>query len=69
MVTTSITDSGFAVQWIKYPNIKAKACPLFVAVILLPLLFALSLPRSEPSYAIADDSRYVLPNTSRHSHR
>jgi hypothetical protein len=37
--------------------------------VLLPILFALSLPRSGASRAIADDPRYVPSNTSYHSHR
>ena len=34
-----------------------------------PVLIALSLPRSQPSQAIADDPRYVPAYTSRHGHR
>jgi len=53
----------------QHPKISAKACRLFVGDVLLPLLFAFSLPRSEPAHAIAEDALYVPPSGSRHSHR
>jgi hypothetical protein len=46
-----------------------QACRLFVGDVLLRLLFAFSLPRSEPAHAIAEDALYVPLGGSRHSHR
>jgi hypothetical protein len=65
MITASAADSGFPVHWIKPPKINAKAWLLVAAAVLLPVLFALSLPHSEPSHAIADDPKYVPSNTLR----
>jgi hypothetical protein len=55
MITARPAESGFPVHWIKHPKINVKAWLLVAAAVLLPILFALSLPRSEPSHAIADD--------------
>jgi hypothetical protein len=40
---------------------------LIGAAVVLSMLVALSLHRSQPSHAIANDPQYVLSNTSRHS--
>jgi len=69
MITADPAKSGNSVRWVKYPKINTKACFVVGISILLPILFALSLPRSEPSHAIADDPQYVLPNTLHQSHR
>jgi hypothetical protein len=61
MITASSADSDFPVHWIKHPKINAKAWLPIAAAVLLPVLFALSLPRSEPSHAIADDPNTYLP--------
>jgi hypothetical protein len=69
MTTASPADLGFSIHWTKHPTINAKACLVIAMAVLLPILFALSLPRSMTSQAIADDPRYVPSNTSYHSHR
>jgi hypothetical protein len=38
MITTSTTDSGLAVRWIKLPKINAKAILLIAMAVLLPIL-------------------------------
>jgi hypothetical protein len=48
MITTSATDSGFAVRWIKLPKINAKAIVLIAMAVLLPILVASSLPHAGP---------------------
>ena len=69
MITADQAGAGFPVRWTTRPRINAKPWLLVAAAILLPVLVALSLPRSQPSHAIANDPQYVLSNTSRHSHR
>jgi hypothetical protein len=69
MITADRAGAGFPVRWTTHLRINAKPWLLVAAAILLPVLLALSLPRSQPSQAIADDPQYVLSNTSRHSHR
>ena len=59
MITADQAGSGFQVRWTTHPKISAKPWLMVTAAVLLPVLFALSLPRSEPSHAIADDPRYV----------
>jgi hypothetical protein len=66
MTTAGPADLDFPVQWLKRSKIDTKACLLVAGVVLLPILFALSLPRSEPSHVIADDPQYVPSNTSPH---
>jgi hypothetical protein len=61
MITTDQTGAGFPVRWTTHPRINAKPWLLIAAAVLLPTLLALSLPRSEPKHAIADDPKYVLP--------
>ena len=68
MVTTSTTDSGLAVRWIKLPKINAKAILLIAMAALLSILVASSLPHSGPSDAIANDPQYAPLNTSGHCH-
>jgi len=69
MTTASPADLGFSIHWTKHPTINAKACPVITMAVLLPILFALSLPRSVTSQAIADDPRYAPSNTSYRNHR
>lgn len=66
MTTAGPADLGFPIHWLKRPKINIKSCLLVSGAVLVPILFALSLPRSEPSHTIANDPQYVLPDTSRH---
>jgi hypothetical protein len=68
MITTGSTDPGFPVKWIKQFTINAKAFLLIGGAVLLPIFFALSLPRSDPSHATANDPQYVPSNSVRHKH-
>jgi hypothetical protein len=68
MVTTSTTDSGLVVRWIKRPKINAKAILLIAMAAFLSILLALSLPHSGPSDAIANDPQYAPLSTSGHCH-
>jgi hypothetical protein len=69
MITADQAGAGPAVRWTAFPTVNLKLWLLIAAAVLLPVLFVLSLPRSQPSHAIADDRRYVLPPTSHHAHR
>ena len=69
MITADQTGAGFPVRWTTHPRINAKPWLLVTVAVLLQVLVALSLPRSQPSHPIADDPQYVPSNTSRHSHR
>jgi hypothetical protein len=69
MITVDQAGAGPPIRWTAFPTVNLKLWLLIAAAVLLPVLFALSLPRSEPSHAIADDPQYVLPATSRHAHR
>ena len=69
MITADQAATGLPVHWTTHPRINAKPWLLIAAAVLLPVLMVLSLPRSQPSHAIADDPRYVLPTTSHHAHR
>jgi hypothetical protein len=68
MITADQAGMGPAVRWTAFPKVKLKLWLLIAAAVLLPVLFALSLPRSRPLHAIANDPQYVLPTTSRHAH-
>jgi hypothetical protein len=68
MITTGSTDPNFPVKWTKQFTINAKAFLLIGGAVLLPIFFALSLPRSEPSHAIANDPQYVPSGSVRHKH-
>lgn len=68
MVTADQAGVGPAVRWTAFPKVKLKLWLIIAAAVLLPVLFALSLPRSQPLHAIANDPQYVLPTTSRHAH-
>jgi hypothetical protein len=59
MITADQAGAGFPVRWTTHPRINAKPWLLLAAAVLLPVLMALSLPRSQPSRAIADDPQYV----------
>jgi hypothetical protein len=69
MITADQAGADFPVRWTTHPRITAKPWLMAAAAVLLPVLMALSLPRSQPSHAIADDPQYVFPDTSRRSHR
>jgi hypothetical protein len=69
MITADQAGAGLPVRWTTVPRVNLKLWLLIAAAVLLPVLFALCLPRSQPSHAIADDPQYVPSNTSRHSHR
>jgi hypothetical protein len=69
LITADQAGAGLQVRWTTLPKINPRPWLLIAAAILLPVLVALSLPRSQPSHAIANDPQYVLSNTSRHSHR
>src|ERR1700741_3069778 len=64
MITADQAGAGLPVRWTTFPRANLKLWLLIPAAVLLPVLFALSLPRSQPSHAIADDPQYVLPSTS-----
>jgi hypothetical protein len=68
MITADQAGAGFPVRWTTHPRINAKPWLLVAAAVLLPVMFALSLTRSEPSQAIADDPQYVPSNTLHHGH-
>jgi hypothetical protein len=68
MITADQAGVGPAVRWTAFPKVKLKLWLLIAAAVLLPVLFALSVPRSQPLHAIANDPQYVLPTTSRHAH-
>jgi len=69
MITADQAGAGFPVRWTTHPRINAKPWLLVAAAVLLPVLMALSLPRSQPSHAIADDPQYVPASTPHHTHR
>jgi hypothetical protein len=69
MITADQVGAGLPVRWTAFPKVNLRPWLLIAAAVLLPVLFALSLPRSHPSHAIADDPQYVLPATSHHAHR
>jgi hypothetical protein len=69
MITADQAGAGPLVRWTTFPTVNLKPWLLIAAAALLPVLFALSLPRSQPSHVIADDPQYVLPTTSHHAHR
>ena len=68
MTTTATGEAGSPVHWTKHPKINSKALLLVAAAILLPVVIALSLPRSGPAHAIAEDPQSVPPSTSSHGH-
>jgi len=69
MITADQAGAGLPVRWTAFPTVNLKLWLLIAAAVLLPVLFALSLPSPQPSHAIADDPQYVLPTTSHHAHR
>jgi hypothetical protein len=68
MTTVSPADFGFSIQWVKQPTINAKAWLLISAAMVLPVVFALSLPRSKSSHTVAEDPQWVPSTTLRHRH-
>jgi hypothetical protein len=69
MTTAATGESSPPVHWIRHPRTDTKALLLVAAAILLPVFIALSLPRSGPPRAIANDPKDVLPEPSYHGHR
>ena len=68
MITAEQVGSGFPIRWTTHPRINVKPWLLLAAAVLLPVLVALSLPRSQTSHAIADDPQYVPSNNLRRGH-
>ena len=68
MTTAATGESGSPVHWNKHPRINTKALLLVSAAILLPVVIALSLPRSGPAHAIAEDPQFVPPSASSRGH-
>ena len=68
MTTAALAESSFPVHWIKHPKVNAKAWLLVAATMVLPVVFALSLPRSKSSRAVAEDPQWVPSTTSGHRH-
>ena len=66
MITADKAGAGFPVRWTAGPRLNAKRWLLVATAVLVPVLMALSLPRSQPSHAIADDPQYVPPNGLSH---
>ncbi|HXM24652.1 MAG TPA: hypothetical protein VN957_01420 [Chthoniobacterales bacterium] len=69
MITADQAGAGFPVRWTTHPRINAKPWLLVAAAVMLPVLMALSLPRSQPSHAIAGDPQYVPASIPHHTHR
>ena len=68
MTTAATGDSASPVHWIKHPKINVGALLPIAAAILLAMIIALSLPRSGPAHAIAEDPQSVPPSKSHHGH-
>jgi hypothetical protein len=68
MTTAALAESSFPVHWIRHPKVNAKAWLLVAAAMVLPVVFALSLPRSKSSHAVAEDPQWVPSTTSPHGH-
>ena len=69
MITADQAGAGLPVRWSTRPKVDPRPWLLSGAAVVLPVLVALSLPRSRPSHAIAEDPQYVFPTTSHHAHR
>jgi hypothetical protein len=69
MITADQAGGGLSIRWTTFPNVNPRPWLLMGAAVVFPIMIALSLPRSRPSHAIADDAQYVLPTTSHHAHR
>jgi hypothetical protein len=69
MITADQAGAGLPVRWTPLPKINLTPWLLIAAAVVFPVLIALSLPRSRPSHAIADDPQYVLPSGLHHAHR
>ena len=68
MTTAALAESSFPVHWIRHPKVNAKAWLLVAAAMVLPVVFALSLPRPKSSRAVAEDPQWVPSTTSCHRH-
>ena len=68
MITAASAESSFPVHWIRHPKVNAKAWLLVAAAMVLPVVFALSLPRSKSSHAVAEDPQWVPSTTAPHGH-
>lgn len=71
MITADQARAGLLVRWIAFPRVNLKLWLIIAAAVVLPILFALSLPRARPSHAIANDPhpQYVLPTISHRAHQ
>jgi hypothetical protein len=65
MTTAALADSSFPVHWIKHPKVNAKAWLLVAAATVLPVVFALSLPRSKPIGISGPRPRRTFPAHNR----
>jgi hypothetical protein len=68
MTTAALAESSFPVHWIKHPKVNARAWLFAAAAMVLPVVFALSLPRSKCSHTVAEDPQWVPSTTSPHGH-
>jgi hypothetical protein len=68
MTTAALAESSFPVHWIKHPKVNARALLFVAAAMVLPVVFALSLPRSKSSHPVAEDPQSVPSTTSPHGH-
>jgi hypothetical protein len=68
MITADEAGAGLPVRWTTVPTVNLKLWLLIAAAVLLPVLFALSLPHSKSSRAVAEDPQWVPSTTSRHRH-
>jgi len=68
MITADQAGAGFPVRW-THPRINGQTLASVAAAGMLPVLMALSLPRSPPSHAIAGDPQYVPASIPHHTHR
>ena len=66
MITADQAKVGLPVRWTAGPRLDAKPWLLVAAAVLVPVLMALSLTRSQPSHVIADDPQYVPPTGLSH---
>lgn len=68
MITADQAGVGLPVRWTTFPKVNPRPWLLMGSAVVFPIMIALSLPRSRPSHAIADDPQYVLPGSKYHAH-
>jgi hypothetical protein len=69
MITADQAGAGCPVRWTALPKFNLWPWLLIATAVVLPVLIALSLPRSRQSHAIADDPQYVLPSSLPQAYR